>query len=209
MDPSFDMTEELERPPGTSPFHARGIFYDHLLKHASTLPGGIPRFLSEMRDPAVREFMSQRFKWTEWYDAIPMTAAQVALCRIDAGEFETLVRARARRAAQNLVPRLFRVVLGMGNPKLAAEHLQSLLVRHYDFSDLAVEVTGNEGRGTVQRLPRRIAPSFVNVVVGLVDGALGLMGAKSIEGGYSNVREAPPAHGFPTVSCDIHFRWKK
>lgn len=209
MDPLFELTDELATPIGASPFRCRGIFYDQLIKHSVTLKGGTPNYLAQIRDPQVRQFMSQKFRWMEWYDALPSTPAQVALCRAEGGEFETLVRARARKAAESLVPRMFRVALGMGNPKLAAEHLPRLLAHNYDFANMSVEVTGNEGFGTLHNLPRVIAPGFVNIVLGLIDGTLRLMGAKSVTCDYSNVRAGPPLHGFETITCDLHTRWVK
>lgn len=209
MDPLFELTEELAVPIGASPFRCRGIFYDQLIKHSASLKGGTAGYISQIRDPHIREFMGQKFRWMEWYDALPSTPAQVALCRAEGGEFETLVQARARKAAQSLVPRLFRVALGMGNPKLAAEQLPRLLAHNYDFANVTVEVTGNEGFGTLHKMPRAIAPGFVNVVIGLIDGALRLMGAKSVASQYSNVRPGPPFHGFETLSCDIVSRWVK
>lgn len=209
MDPLFKLTEVLPAPPGNSPFHARGIFYDQVLKHAANIPGGVPALLEQIRDEHVRAFMKQRFRWTEWYDAVPMVAVQAALCRVQGGEFESLVRKRSRLAAESLVPRMFRVVLGLGGPKGAAEHLPRLLLSHFDFGDVRINVKNSQGTGLVKAVPSILAPSYVNIVMGLIEGALYLMGAKAVEGGYSNVTQGEPLHGYETLTCQAAFRWTK
>lgn len=207
MDPLFEILDTVRVPPGTSPFHVRGLLYEQILKHAGAMPGGVPGLLAQIEDEQIRTFMKQRFRWTEWYDALPMTPVQAALCRMQKGEFETLTRQRARLAAESLVPRLFRVVLGMGNPKAAAGHLPRLLAQNYDFSDVSLQVGQGEGTALFRKVPRAIAPSFVNVVVGLIEGALGLMGAKNVQTKIQSARLDAPLHGFETITCEGASRW--
>lgn len=209
MDRLLEVTETLPVAPGSSPFHARGIFYDQVLKHAEQAPGGMPAFLAQLKDARLREFMEQKFKWTQWYDALPMTAVQQALCRAEGTDFETSVRRRARNSAEALVPRLFRAVIGMGSVKAAAGQLPNLLSQNYDFSQMRLDVTSNEGRAHFMNVPALIAPGFVNTVAGLVEGGLRLMGAKTVEFGPMKVSVGTPQHGYDSVTVEAITTWTK
>lgn len=205
----LEITDILPQAPGTSPFHARGVFYDQVLKHAAATPGGVKGMLAHIPDDRVRDFMQQRFRWGDWYDALPMVPVQAALCRLQGGDFETLVRKRARAAAEALVPRIFRVILGLGSPKAAAEHLPRLLSYYYDFSDILIVVEGNRGNGRAVGIPRLVAIGYVNTLIGLIEGSLRLMGAQAVRGDYSDVKLGQPRHGFETIDCTAHFEWVK
>lgn len=204
-----ELTETLPVRPGESPFRARGLFYDQVLRQAAALPGGTPNFLAQIKDERVREFMGQRFKWNDWYDALPMTPVQAALCRAEGVDFETAVRRRSRVAAESLVPRLFRVVIGMGSPKLAAEHLPRILVQNYDFAQVRFDVTGNQGVGIISDVPKIIAPGFVNMVMGLAEGGLRLMGAKTVEHRFTKIAAGTPQHGYETLCVEALTVWTK
>lgn len=205
----FSITETLSVAPGSSPFHVRGVFYDRVLKSAATSPGGVDALIREIRDPRARTFAGQQFRWSEWYDAAPMVPIQVALCRLQGGDFGHLVQRRARAAAEALVPRVFQMLLGLGSPKAAAEHLPRLLAYYFDFGRIELEVDTTHGRGVLTHIPRIVAPGFVYTVLGLVEGALQLMGAKLVSGSYSDVALGSPVHGFETIRCEMTFRWVK
>jgi hypothetical protein len=209
MDPLFQVSDVLATAPGTSPFHVRGVFYDQVRKHAAQEPGGLRAFLSEIRDDGARQFMSQRFGWADWYDAIPMVPVQAALCRLQDGDFETLVRKRSRAAGESLVPRVFRMLLGLGSPQAAATHIPRLLAYYFDFGEVRIETGKTTGKGQFMNVPRVIAPSYVNTLIGFIEGGLRLMGAKLVEASYSDVAAGPPLHGFATISCQANFRWVK
>lgn len=209
MDRLLEITERLPIAPGGSPFHARGLFYDQVVKHGAQVPGGFQAFLGHIKDERVREFMQQKFKWTEWYDALPMTAVQHALCRAEGSDFETAVRRRARLSAETLVPRLFRVIIGMGNPKAAAEHLPRILAQNYDFGDVRFDVSGNEGHGHLANVPAILAPGYFNTVMGLVEGGLRLMGMKTVEYSSVKVTVGTPQHGYDSLTGETISKWSK
>lgn len=208
--PLFEIAEELLIAPGRSPFHARGVLYDRILRSAAAAPGGVPALLEQIRDERVRAFADQTFRWSEWYDALPMVPIQAALCRLHRnGDFETQVRRRARAAAEALVPKVFQVVLRLGSPKAAATHVPRLFAYYYDFYDGDVTSQEESGHGTLRGVPRIIAPGFVNTVLGLIEGGLHLLGARSIVGEYTDVTPGEPRHGFETIDCRISHRWVK
>jgi hypothetical protein len=205
MHPLFWTGDAL--PTSRSPFQVRGVFFDQVLKHAASERGGVESLMKELRDERIREFMGQKFRWSEWYEALPMVPVQAALSRLQGGDFERLVRKRSRAAAETLVPRVFRVVLGLGGPKAAATHIPRVLAYYYNFGELALQVDAQHGEALARKIPRFVAASYVNTVVGFIEGGLRLLGAKLIEGGYSEVAADEPVHGFETISCKVALNW--
>jgi hypothetical protein len=207
--PGFEINEVPPADLGKSPFRARGVFFDRVTKAAAGSPGGIPAFLEQIKDDRVRTFAGQNFHWPDWYDALAMVPMQAALCRLQGGDFETLVRKRARAAGEDLVPRIFRMLLKLGSPKAAATHVPRLLDYYFDFVETAIDVSDSEGVGIMKHIPRMIAPGFVNTALGLIEGGLHLMGARRVNGSYSEVTRGAPLHGFETIDCKLTFHWVK
>jgi hypothetical protein len=206
----FRLDQSVPVPPGTSPFHVRGIYYTLILQHARSLPGGMDQFFSEVPDVRVREFMNQPFKFMNWYDAFPTLPCQVALNRIRGGPFEEFIRERARLSMQKLLPSMFRTVSKLAGPAAAACHASRLLQHYYDFLQVEVSnVSHTEGHGGMSGVPLYLAPVTINGILGLIAGALESLGASDIRTSYLEVGVTGKTNGFDTVSCRVHVRWKR
>jgi len=204
----FRLEETLPVAPGTGPFHVRGVYYARILEHARSLPGGMNQFLDELADARVRDFVQQRFQFMSWYDAFPTVPCQVALARIRGGPFEAFIRERSRLSMEKLIPSMFRILSKVGGPRLAATHAPRLLQSYFDFVELRVDkITDEGGSGYASGIPLYLAPVAINMILGVLTGALESLGAKDIEASYRDVDVTGSASGFDTVSCHADFTW--
>ncbi|HVW29281.1 MAG TPA: hypothetical protein VHC69_28135 [Polyangiaceae bacterium] len=209
MHESFHLEETLPLPPGTSPFHVRGVIYASIIHGVGTLPGGMERFLDELVDVRVRDFMRQKFQFMGWYDVYPALPCAVAIARLRGRPFEAFVREAAKDSMLRLVPSMFRIFSRLGGPRLAAAHAPRLFQTYYDFVDLRLSRVGNEeGTGVITGIPRYVAPQIINHVIGIIAGALESLGATHIEASYRDVTTNGSSFGVELVTCRADFRWR-
>lgn len=205
----FRLEETVPLAPGTSPFHVRGVYYLRVLEHAKSLPGGLPRFLDELVDARVRDFLRQRFQFMHWYDAFPTLPCGVALSRIRGLPFEVYMRERGQQAMLALAPSMFRLLSRVGGPRFAASHAPRLIGAHFDFLEVQLlHVSDFEGSATVSSVPRYAAPAIVNVFIGITAGALECLGASGIEGSYREVTTSSSNSGFDMVAFRVELKWR-
>lgn len=204
----FELTEVLPVAPGQSPFHVKGLYYTRLLDHARSLPGGRSAFFKELKDERLPEFYSQRFGWSKWYDALPTMPAHIALARARGADFETLTRERGKLAGQAIVPAMFRAVLALASPQAMAQHMPRMLMANFDFMrHQGVRIERSSGVGETSAIPRILAPSVSNTVMGFIEGVLDLAGYTQVRARYTDVVEDGVQEGFPTVTVRYEFSW--
>ena len=208
MHESFRLEEIVPQPPGTSPFHVRGIYYIRVLDHARRVPGGLSRLLDELADPRVRDFMQQRFQFMTWYDVFPTLPCGIAMARICNRPFEAFMRETGHLAMTALAPSMFRLFSRFAGPRFAASHAPRLMRAYFDFVHLHVHgVNEREGTGSLSGIPLYVAPSIVNQLLGITSGALESLGATAVEGSYDQVVKSGSLQGQDLVTCRAHLKW--
>jgi hypothetical protein len=187
----------------------RGVIYASIIHGVRTLPGGMQRFLDELVDARVRDFMRQNFQFMGWYDVLPALPCGVAIARLRDRPFEAFIREAAKDSMLRLVPSMFRIFSRLGGPRLAAAHAPHLFQTYYDFVHLKLSRIGDEeGTGVIAGIPKYVAPQIINHVIGIIAGALESLGARNIEAGYRDVTTSASSSGFELVTCHADFRWR-
>lgn len=210
MHPLFKLTDLLPVPAGTSPFHIKGFYYDRLLAHVRSRPGGLDALHRELRDDTVRRFTMQSFSWNAWYDALPSMPIYAAISRLQNKEFEALVRERTRLAAHQLVPSVFRLALRLVGPSAMTARVTQVVLRSDDFTRMQIEhLTDGHGKGSGSGIPLLIAPNVANLVLGWFQGSLELTGAHSVQARYTDVFVDGNTSGFETVTVRYEFSWQR
>lgn len=208
MDEPFPLDETLPAPPGTSPFHVRGIYFIRIREHAKSLPGGMTQFLDELRDARVRDFIQQRFQFMAWYDALPTLPCGAALARIRGRPLESFMRDTGRQSMLRLAPSMFRVLSRLGGPRLAAAHAPRLFQNYFDFIELKLSgVDDRQGIGHASGIPLYAAAALVNQCIGITTGALESLGASDVQAAYGDVVVSRATNGFDTITCRFSFTW--
>jgi hypothetical protein len=209
MHESFRLDETVPVPPGTSPFNLRGVSYARVLEDAKTLPGGVDRFLDELVDHRVRDFMRQKFQFMTWYDALPLLPCAVTMTRINDRPLEAHMRAKGRESMRKLIPSMFRILSRLGGPRLAASHAPRLFQTYFDFLEFRLTYVNDDGgSGTISGVPLYLAPVVLNLSIGFINGALESLGAMDIGASYRDLTVSGSRGGFDLVTCHSDFKWR-
>jgi hypothetical protein len=204
----FTLNETLPVDPGTSPFRVRGVIYDRIVDNAKQVAGRFQTFLDEIHDERVRNFAGQQFRFTSSYDALPMGPMQVAICRLQNQDFESATRARAAEGAHTLIPRMFRLILGFSRPRAWALHAPRLMSEYCGFGDIQLQHARDKSAVfSVGPVPRFIAASHANTLIGIFEGSLDVLHARNVASRYFDVREAGARDGHPLLSYQLELNW--
>jgi hypothetical protein len=204
----FTLNEMLPVDPGTSPFRVRGVIYDRIVEHARQMPGGLQAFLSEIRDDRVRRFATQQFRFTSFYDSLPVSPMQIALSRLQGMDFETATRRRAAEGAHQLIPRMFRLILGFSRPRAWALHAPRLTTEYCGFGDLELVQAGDtRAVFSIASVPQFLAASHANTLIGIFEGTLAVLRARNVVSRYFDVKLLAPEGDHPLLSYRIELTW--
>jgi hypothetical protein len=206
----FQVDPELPVPPGEGPFHTRGAVYRRMLEHAVIAPGGIDAFHRALGEESVIAFAKQKFSLLGWYDVFPIIPISMALAAVHAVPFEQRIFERARLAAVQMIPSVFRVLIALTKPAAMAGRLPIVLEQQYDFGTVAkLKTTATGGTGTVSCVPAYVAPYLANLYAGFIVGALDLAKAKNAAAAYTDVRPDVELKGYPTLAIDFEVAWSE
>ncbi len=209
MHPLFRISDRVPVPPGQSPFHFRGTYYDRILSRVGELPGGSKRLFDTLGDADLVRFFSQRFSWNGWYDALPSMPLYAALAQMEGRDFELAVREPSRTAARSLVPKIFRYALSLTGSGIISSVVTKVVMYATDFARVSFDEVGpGIGRGSGSSIPLYIAPNVANLVLGWFEGMLYVAGARDVAACYTNVTPDGEKAGFPTVTVSFDFAWR-
>jgi hypothetical protein len=204
----FTLEETLPVDPGQSPFAVRGVIYGRMVDHAIQIAGRLDEFVEGLPDARVKDFLKQQFKWTQFYDSLPMTPVQVHLSRLQGRDFEEATRARAAEGANRLIPRMFRLVIALGRPRSWALHAPRLMSEYCGFGEIRiVHADDQQAVFHIDAVPRFIAASHANTLIGIFEGSLALLQAKNIASRYFDVAPVGEQDGHPLLSYALELSW--
>ena len=131
----------LPFPAGRSPFHAKGVLYSGTAGFfAEHHPKGIAAVQEQIADPALRDFIGQRFLAGSWYDALPCAPLIQAEARaLDLGVADYM-RKRTRWQAERDLRGIYRVLLHFTSPATAGVRFAKVLGQYQDFGTTEAEV---------------------------------------------------------------------
>jgi hypothetical protein len=172
-----------------------------MLEDARALPGGVAAFRKGLAEEGVADFFTQAFRWTDWYDALPMNAATLVLARMAGVEPESMARLGGETTAQQLVPRMFRILFGFAGVGAAAQHASWILPWFYDFGDVRVLAADDDSTSLLlSDVPRAMAATYVNSILGFMSATAELIWRAPATVAYTDVTTTGEREGFARVS---------
>jgi hypothetical protein len=166
-------------PPGGGPFRQKGNgylgdarFYD------ATVRGGAGAVVAAIADPRVRAFFEQKFRPSEWYDAMPGVIIESTAARLRGIPFEQHRRQvgswHAAEGIRGIYAALFKVVSDE-NIALWAPRISSL---YFEFGKVETKALGGRAiEGWWRGLPPQLAQNVCYASAGFCAEALRLTGA--------------------------------
>ena len=201
LHPLFEFGEGSRLEPGQSPFRVRGVAYCRMLEDANALPGGITAFRKGLAEGNASGFFAQSFRWMEWYDALPLNAGTLVLARMTGVAPEMMARIGGEMAARHLVPRMFRVLLGLSGIRGAVQHISWVLPWFYDFGNARVlSATDDSTSVLLSDVPKIVAATYVNTVLGFMAATADLIGRTPATVEYADVTMTGERDGFARLS---------
>jgi hypothetical protein len=203
----FRVDDPLPVPPGQSPFRTRGLYYDRMIARLKA-DVGLQKLLGAIDDERVREFASQKFSWTGWYDAFPAKPISVAAAKCMGRPFEDAVRDRTRAGALAVIPSAFRLAFRIPGPAAIAEHVGKIAAQMMDFVNVEIEhAAPNNTSGWGRGVPLYIAPHTANTTVAFFGAMFEMRGGKNVRATYTDVVKDGQRHGYETVAVRYDFNW--
>lgn len=125
---------------GDGPFRIKGTPYlGHMKYVEEELPGGKEAMLARLDDPALREFLSQKFLASSLYDIYPLVAAAIPCAEILGIDPREFVLIRASKQATSDLTGVYRFLLALVSTKRLASRIPLLVKQIYEFGAVRIE----------------------------------------------------------------------
>jgi hypothetical protein len=202
----------VARKPGESPFHVKGNVYLGTKQFfAQKVEGGLDALYRSIDDPALLEFIQQRFVAVAWYDVLPAVALIRAEARaLGLGTKRYLQLRTAYQAEQDLVG-VYRMVLKLASVELVALKMPRLFSQVFDFGSSDARVVGvGHVEGAVLDFPVSLYDWFSVSFEVYARAALKKSGAREAAVTTRRTKSTAAAAGSgaePLTSLLIDMRW--
>lgn len=194
---------------GQSPFHAKGVLYLGTRGFfEANVQGGMASLINEIAEPELREFISQRFLPSGWYDVIPVPALIAYEARALRMPLEQYLVHRTRYQAKRDLGGVYGWVLRLASPALVASRLPKVMSQMFDFVQAETERESSEHTEVrFHGVPRSLTEWLHCSLAIYADTALKLAGAKSVTIESPRPIAEQEQAGVRVVSLAIAVRW--
>jgi serine/threonine protein kinase len=199
----------LPFPPGTSPFHIKGIAYRGVMRLVERrVPGGLEALGRELDDERILPFLRQPFLASSWCDLLPMLPINVALARLLEKPVEVLGREQGAEQARYDVEQVYRRLFEAMTFDNVAVILARFERQYYDFGDGIGELIA-PGHIVMRRLgaPEFVLPWFAPMHAAYAEQILRMKGATFVESTVSPPIPAGTRESLAVVDLDTHLLW--
>lgn len=126
----------MPRAPGKSPFHVKGLAYKGLLHLVSTkIEGGVGVLAASMRDASLRDYITQTFLPSTFYDALPLVAASAAASNLLNAQLDTFAQSQGRAQAKYDADHAFRAFVQGRSIEDFPSRCKLIASRYFDFGE--------------------------------------------------------------------------
>jgi serine/threonine-protein kinase len=203
------ISTQLPCPPGTSPFHIKGIAYRgmvHMIE--KRIPGGMAALELELDDPRLVPFLHQPFLAASWYDILPALPINVAIARTLGKPVDVLAREQGAEQARYDVERVYLRLFERMSFENAHTQLARFGRQYYDFGDCIGEMV-SPGHVKVTRLglPEMMLRWFAPMHSAYAEQIVRMKGATFVEATVAEPLEAGTRNGVPLVDIVTDIFW--
>lgn len=128
--------ERLPRAPGKSPFQVKGLAYKGLLHFVATkIDGGVGVLAASMRDASLRDYITQTFLASTFYDALPLVAASAAAANLTNAQLDVFAQSQGRAQAKYDADHAFRAFIQGRSIDDFPSRCKLIAARYYNFGE--------------------------------------------------------------------------
>jgi hypothetical protein len=210
-------TRSPSRPPsspafafGASPHHVKGNVYNGTKQFfTNSVDGGLDSLYRAIDDPALREFIQQKFVSVAWYDvypAIPLIRAEARALGLSTKRYLGL---RTGFQAKQDLAGVYRVVLKLASIEMVALKLPRLFSQVFDFGSCdARTVAPGHVQGFVLDFPPALFDWFGVALEEYSRQALTLAGARDLVVSSKRIKPVVERGEETMASLQLDVRWK-
>ncbi len=195
---------------GASPFHVKGNVYNGTKAFFTTsVDGGIETLYRAIDDPALREFIQQKFVSVAWYDvlpAVPLIRAEAKAMGLGSKRYLQL---RSAFQAKHDLSGVYRMVMKLASIELVALKLPRLFSQVFDFGSSDARAIGpGHVQGFVLDFPPVLFEWFAVTVDEYARQAVSLAGGREVFVASRRVKAVSERGEEELASLQIDIRWK-
>ncbi|MDP3276260.1 MAG: hypothetical protein Q8Q09_13755 [Deltaproteobacteria bacterium] len=199
---------DVPTAPGESPFRVKGVAWLDTLARHGELPGGTQAVMALLPSEGLRDYYSQPFLSTSWYDVMPMIFADAAAAAVANVSFEASLHDGSRRQAHRAFAGIYRSFVRLLVPSAVAWALPRLATTYFDFGPVTTERLGAQHvRGTVSGVPAFLADWYEIAALEFVLVALEYSGCVRPKLEWSERSEAGTLQGFLLQNLTFDITW--
>ncbi len=201
--------EALPFPAGTSPFRIKGTGYRGHLEYAEArIPGGQAAIVAQLRDPALRAFLSQPFLASSWYDILPMLPLGAAVARVVGMPLDEFLRFRTRLQAESDMRGVYKLLLHFVTVEALALRIPRIASTYYDFGTADARLIAPGHVESVRTgVPEMLLPWHNPVSETFMERVISLGGGKNPSVKVTRVERDGAAHGVRVAAVTFSLRW--
>jgi len=197
--------ERMPRAPGKSPFHVKGLAYKGLLHLVTTkIEGGVGVLAASMRDASLRDYITQTFLPSTFYDALPLVAASSAAANLLNIPLDTFAQNQGRAQAKYDADHAFRAFVQGRSIEDFPSRCKLIAARYFDFGEWEAN-SFSPGTVTfvVKGIPAWSSPWFGPVLAGYASTMVQYVARKNASCTMYPTRRDSTTDGFQTVIAEM------
>ncbi len=205
--PALPVGAEFEL--GKSPFRVKGVLYlGTQTFFAEHVQGGMDALASEIDDPALRAFITQKFLPSSLYDVTPVPALIAYEARALRMTLDDYLLHRTRHQAKKDLGGVYAWLLRLASPRLVARSLPRIMVQMFDFATAdVIRDEPNEATARLSNIPAVLAPWLEVGVTVYAETALKLAGVTGTAG-EPEIRHTGAKAGLQLVELLVPLSWR-
>jgi hypothetical protein len=208
-DPAYAPPLQLPFPVGESPFRQKGNAYLADARYLDAVaPGGFLAVVASLPNEELRAFFEQRFRASDWYDAYPGAALEVAAARLRHLSFEEHRRQTGAWHAVDAMRGIYGALLKLVSSESVALWGPRISSMYFEFGK--TESKASEARAVdVWRrgTPRELSQWFFYAAAGFCVEALRINGARDPVVTSHEVEDDGERGGRSLVKFRIRVAW--
>ncbi len=201
--------ERLPRSPGKSPFQVKGLAYKGVLHFVTTkIDGGVGVLAASMRDASLRDYITQTFLASTFYDVLPLVAASAAAANLLNIPLDTFAHNQGRAQAKYDADHAFRAFVQGRTIEDFPSRCKLIASRYFNFGEWEAN-SFSPGTITfvVKGIPAWSAPWFGPLLGGYASMMVQYVSKKNASATVYPTRRDSTTEGIQTVvvEMDISF----
>ncbi len=197
--------ERMPRSPGKSPFHVKGLAYKGLLHLVTTkIDGGVGVLAASMRDASLRDYITQTFLPSTFYDALPLVAASAAAANLLNAQLDTFAQNQGRAQAKYDADHAFRAFVQGRSVDDFPSRCKLIASRYFDFGEWEAN-SFSPGTVTfvVKGIPAWASPWFGPLLGGYASTMVQYVARKTASCTMYPTRRDSTTDGFQTIIAEM------